>query len=47
MAETSLPFKPYDDFTATAIDERQYLYWCLAQLVWSPERVSARLAAAP
>jgi hypothetical protein len=42
-AREGLPFKPYEDFTADTIEERQHLYWRLSQLVWSPERIQSRL----
>ena len=33
----SLPFSPIDDFTIASFGERQALYQCLCELIWSPE----------
>lgn len=44
IGETALPFQSSEVFTADTIDERQGLYWRLAQLVWSPARIAAEVA---
>jgi len=34
-----LPFRPYDDFAASDVAERQDIYLRLAELTWSPDRI--------
>ena len=39
--ETGLPFRAYDEFTASSIDERGELYRALAKIIWNPEDLLA------
>lgn len=41
VKSSGLPFKPYEQFTATSIDERGELYRELAELVWNPDDLLA------
>ena len=38
--EKKLPFKPHEQFKKQDFDERQELYRRIAELVWSPERIT-------
>jgi hypothetical protein len=39
LQQLGLDFRPYDNFTAADVDERQEAYIRLAELTWSPDRL--------
>jgi len=39
IAESNLPFKPYESFRKVDLDERQNLYITLAEQIWNPENI--------
>jgi len=44
MEETSLPFKPYNDFKKVDLEERQELYKLICEKIWDPNQLRDILA---
>ena len=44
IAETSLPFKPYNDFKKADLEERQELYKLICEKTWDPKQLMEILA---
>jgi uncharacterized protein with ParB-like and HNH nuclease domain len=39
--ENKLPFKPYESFTKTSIEERQKLYMSIAEIIWATKKLDS------